>query len=106
MGHFVHSCRRDLDITYIVFNNENYALTTGQASPTTPVGAVTKTTPLGNLMAPLDAVELAKHAGCSYAVHAIDTKFGELKETIKAAISHKGFALIDVSQACPSYKRW
>lgn len=62
MGHFVHSCRRDLDITYIVFNNENYALTTGQASPTTPVGAVTKTTPLGNLMAPIDATELAKQA--------------------------------------------
>lgn len=45
MGHFIHACRRNLNITYIVFNNENYALTTGQASPTTPVGAITKTTP-------------------------------------------------------------
>lgn len=106
MGHFVHSCRRDLDITYIVFNNENYALTTGQASPTTPVGAVTKTTPLGNLMAPIDATELAKQAWCHHSVRAQDTKFAELKEIIKAAISHKGFSHVDVSQACPSYKRW
>jgi len=45
MGHFMHACRRDLDITYIVMDNENYALTTGQASPTTPIGAKTKTTP-------------------------------------------------------------
>ena len=106
MGHFIHSCRRDLDITYIVFNNENYALTTGQASPTTPIGAVTKTTPNGNTTLPFDPVELAKHAGCTFATHAIDTKFADLKETIKAAIQHKWFSLIDVGQACPSYKRW
>ena len=106
MGHFIHSCRRDLDITYIVFNNENYALTTGQASPTTPIGAVTKTTPNGNTTLPFDPVELAKHAGCTFATHAIDTKFADLKETIKQAIQHKGFSLIDVGQACPSYKRW
>ena len=106
MGHFIHSCRRDLDITYIVFNNENYALTTGQASPTTPIGAVTKTTPSGNTTLPFDPVELAKHAGCTFATHAIDTKFADLKETIKAAIQHKWFSLIDVGQACPSYKRW
>ena len=106
MWHFIHSCRRDMDITYIVFNNENYALTTWQASPTTPVGAKTKTTPLGNLIAPIDAVELAKQAGCRHAVHAQDTKFADLKEAIKAAIQHKGFSLVDVTQACPSYKRW
>ena len=62
MGHFIHACRRDIDMTYIVFNNENYALTTGQASPTTPLGAKTKTTPTGNTIAPFDPVELAKQA--------------------------------------------
>lgn len=106
MGHFIHACRRDLDITYIVFNNENYALTTGQASPTTPVGAKTKTTPLGNLIAPINPITLAEQAGCRHAVHATDTKFAELKEIIKAAIQHPGFSLVDVGQACPSYKRW
>jgi len=45
MGHFIHACRKNLDITYLVFDNENYALTTGQASPMTSLGAKTKTTP-------------------------------------------------------------
>ena len=50
-------------MTYIVFNNENYALTTGQASATTPIGAVTKTTPEGNMIAPINPVALATEAG-------------------------------------------
>ena len=60
MGHFIHACRRNLNITYIVFNNENYALTTGQASPTTPLGIITKTTPDGNYQTPIDPIALAK----------------------------------------------
>nr|MDD3720358.1 thiamine pyrophosphate-dependent enzyme [Candidatus Gracilibacteria bacterium] len=106
MGHFIHACRRDLDITYLVFNNENYALTTGQASPTTPIGAKTKTTPEGNLVAPLDPIELAKKAGARYAKKADSLNFVELKELIKEAITHKGFSLLDIRQACPSFKRW
>lgn len=88
MGHFIHACRRNLDITYIVFNNENYALTTGQASPTTPVGAKTKTTPEGNTILPFDPIELAKQAGCTFAVRADSSKFAELKQIIKDAIEH------------------
>jgi 2-oxoglutarate/2-oxoacid ferredoxin oxidoreductase subunit beta len=106
MGHFIHSCSRDLDITYIVFNNENYALTTGQSSPTTPIGAVTKTAPDGNTTPPLDPVALAEHAGCRFTRRAHSKKFAELKETIKEAILHKGFAHIDVEQDCPSFRRW
>lgn len=67
MGHFIHACRKNLNMTYIVFNNENYALTTGQASPTTPIGAKTKTTPNGNTTAPFDPIELAKSAGAGFA---------------------------------------
>ncbi len=66
MGHFIHACRRDLDMTYIVFNNENYALTTGQSSPTTPIGAVTKNTPDGNIVAPIDPNKLATEAGGTF----------------------------------------
>ncbi len=106
MGHLIHACRRNIDMTYIVFNNENYALTTGQASPTTPLGAVTKTTPEGNTIAPFDPIRIAKEAGCTFAEHADSRKFGELKEVIKRAIEHKGFSLIDVLQDCPSFKRW
>ena len=104
--HFIHSCKRDLDITYIVMYNENYALTTGQASPTTPIWAKTKTTPEGNTSAPFDPVKMAKEAGCTFAVRADSIKFVEMKDIIKEAIQHKGFSLVNVHQACPSYKRW
>jgi 2-oxoglutarate ferredoxin oxidoreductase subunit beta len=67
MGHFIHACRRDLDMVYLVFDNENYALTTGQASPTTPIGAKTKTTPEGNITSPFMPLKLAEDAGCSFA---------------------------------------
>ncbi len=106
MWHFIHACRRDLDITYLVFNNENYALTTGQASPTTPIWAKTKTTPEGNIVAPFDPIELAKQAWARYAKRADSLNFVELKELIKEAITHKWFSLLDIRQACPSFKRW
>lgn len=67
MGHFIHACRRNLDMVYLVFDNENYALTTGQASPTTPVGVVTKTTPDGNTTLPFSPLKLAEDAGCGFA---------------------------------------
>lgn len=106
MGHFIHACRRNLNITYIVFNNENYALTTGQASPTTPLGIITKTTPSGNHLSPIDPILLAQNSGCTFAKRAQSRKFNELKEIIKEAILHPGFALIDVDQDCPSFRRW
>jgi len=106
MGHFIHSCKRDLDITYIVMDNENYALTTGQASPTTPIWAKTKTTPTGNTSEPFDVINLAKSAWCKFAKYADSVKFVELKQTIKDAINHKWFSIINVHQACPSFKRW
>lgn len=106
MWHFIHSCKRNLNMTYLVFNNENYALTTGQASPTTPIWAKTKTTPEGNSITPFDPLKLAIDAWCSFAKKADSTKFVELKEIIKQAILHPGFAVIDITQACPSFKRW
>ena len=106
MGHFIHSCRRNLDMVYLVFNNENYALTTGQASPTTPIGAKTKTTPDGNTVEPFNPLEIATKAGCQFVRKADSIKFQELKDIIKEAIEFPGFALVDIHQACPSFKRW
>lgn len=106
MGHFIHACRRDLDMTYIVFDNENYALTTGQASPTTPLWAKTKTTPDWNTIQPFDPISLAKEAGCRFAKYADSVKFQDMIEIIKEAIQHKGFSLVNIYQACPSFKRW
>lgn len=106
MGHFIHSCKRDLDITYIVMDNENYALTTGQASPTTPIWAKTKTTPNWNESEPFDPIKIAKSAWCKFAKYADSVKFVELKDIIKEAIKHPWFAIVDIHQACPSFKRW
>lgn len=106
MGHFIHSCKRNIDMTYVVMDNENYALTTGQASPRTPIWAKTKTTPEWNTIEPFDPVALAKQAGCWFAKYADSIKFAELKDIIKEAIQHKWFSLINVHQACPSFKRW
>jgi len=106
MGHFIHACRRDLDMVYLVFDNENYALTTWQASPTTPIGAKTKTTPEGNTTKPIDALKLAEDAGCWFAKMWYSKDFKGLKDLIKEAIEHPGFALINVIQDCPSFKRW
>ena len=106
MGHFIHSCKRDIDVTYIVMDNENYALTTGQASPTTPLWAKTKTTPEGNSSEPFDPTKLALQSWCSFAKIADSTKFAEMKEVIKDAINHKWFSLVNIIQACPSFKRW
>lgn len=104
--HFIHACKRDLDLTYIVMDNENYALTTWQASPTTPIWAKTKTTPDWNTSAPFDPISIAKNAWCKFAKTADSIKFLEMKDIIKEAILHKGFSLVNVHQACPSYKRW
>jgi 2-oxoglutarate ferredoxin oxidoreductase subunit beta len=66
LSHFMHSCRRDVNLLYIVCNNENYGLTTGQASPTTPLGCKTKSTPEGNMFAPFHPIGLAEAAGCHF----------------------------------------
>lgn len=106
MWHFIHSCKRNLDITYLVFDNENYALTTGQASPTTPIWAKTKTTPAWNISEPFDPIWLAIKAWCKFAKIADSTKYDEMKNIIKEAITHKWFSLVNIKQICPSFKRW
>lgn len=106
LGHFLHSCRRNINLTYIVGNNQNYGLTTGQASPTTPVGMHTKSTPTGNTLQPFDPNALAKSAGCEYSLHVVDKDIVGLTQAIVAAIQHPWFAHIDVDQACPSWRKW
>ncbi len=106
LGHLLHAARRDVDITYIVADNENYALTTGQASPTTPLNIPTKSTPAGNTITPFNPLELVKSAGTNSVFDAIDKDIKWLTETIKTAIQHKWFSHIRVNQACPTWKNW
>lgn len=106
LWHLLHAARRDTNITYIVADNENYALTTGQASPTTPINIPTKSTPAGNQITPFNPIELVKAAGCRNVVDAVDKDIKSLTQAIVWAIQHQWFSHIHVNQACPTWRRW
>jgi 2-oxoglutarate ferredoxin oxidoreductase subunit beta len=102
-GHFVHAGRRNLDITYIVFDNEVYGLTKGQASPTLPQGDKPKSLAAANINQQINPFALALACGYTFIArtYAYDAK--HMKKTIMAAMEHKGMALVDVLQPCPTY---
>ncbi len=104
-NHFLHAFRRNVDITYIVHNNEIYGLTTGQVSPTSPYGAKTKTTPFGNLEYPINPLAVAIAAKASFVARVFVGDLAFTKEIIKEAIKHKGFAFVDVLQPCVSFNK-
>lgn len=101
-NHFLHSVRRNHNITYLVHNNQVYALTKGQASPTSDLGFVTKTTPLG-APTPLNPLAVAIAAEGSFVARGFAGDIDHLAELIKRGIQHQGFALIDVLQPCVSF---
>lgn len=101
-NHFVHACRRNHDITYLVHNNQVYGLTKGQASPTSDPGFVTKTTPYG-ADAPLNPIALAIISGATFVGRSFAGDIDHLSSLITKGISHKGFALIDILQPCVSF---
>lgn len=106
LWHFLSSCRRDINLTYIVADNENYALTTGQASPTTPLDIKTRSTPEWNHTRPFDPIKLAEATGCNFSIQAQDKDIAGLTKTIIDAIKHQWFSHINVNQACPSRRKW
>jgi len=105
VGHFVHSMRRNLNITYIVMDNQIYGLTTGQASPTTERLVKTKSTPNGNLESQLNPIALALAGGASFVGRGFSGEPAHLAELYKQAIQHKGFALVDVFSPCVTYNK-
>jgi 2-oxoglutarate ferredoxin oxidoreductase subunit beta len=105
IGHFIHAMRRNLDLTYIVMNNQIYGLTTGQASPTTMKEVRTKSTPLGNLEMPINPVALALVSGATYVSRGFSGENKHLADLIAGAIAHKGFALVDVFSPCVTYNK-
>ncbi|NPA22363.1 MAG: 2-oxoacid ferredoxin oxidoreductase [Candidatus Micrarchaeota archaeon] len=104
-NHFIHGARENFDIVYIVQDNHIYGLTTGQASPTTPKGMKTKTTPDGNMINEFRPVPMALVAGATFVATAFAGDIMHLKEVIKEAIAHKGFAFIDVYQPCVTWNK-
>ena len=105
LNHFIQGMRRNIDVTYIVMNNEIYGLTTGQVSPTSETGMKTKTTPFGNLEGMLNPMALALAAGCGFVARGFSGQPKHLMELYKAGIEHKGFALIDVFSPCVTFNK-
>jgi len=103
MGHFVHLGRRNLDITVIIHNNGVYALTKGQASPTLGRGVKTKSLPRPNINDAVNPLAVALAAGYTFVARGYAYDITHLKELIKKGIKHKGSAVIEVLQPCPTY---
>ena len=103
VGHFVHAGRRNIDMTYIIHDNQVYGLTKGQASPTMFLGEKTKSLPEPNINNSVNPIMLALSAGFTFIARSYSFDNRHLKDTIKRAIAHKGFALVDVLQPCPTY---
>jgi 2-oxoglutarate ferredoxin oxidoreductase subunit beta len=101
-NHFLHACRRNIDLTAIVYNNYNYGMTGGQVGPTTPLDALTSTTLYGNIEAPLDLCRVAEAAGATYVARGAVYYIKELIDLIEKGIRHKGFSLIEVLTPCPT----
>lgn len=101
--HFVHACNYDADLTYIVHDNQIFALTTGQPTATTEKGLKTKSTPKGKPSRALNPIALALVSGASFVARGFALDVDHLKNLIKQAILHKGFAFIDVLQPCISF---
>ncbi|MCX6815931.1 MAG: 2-oxoacid:ferredoxin oxidoreductase subunit beta [Candidatus Aenigmarchaeota archaeon] len=104
-NHFMHTMRRNLDITMIVQNNAIYGLTKGQTSPTSRKGFVSNSTPFGVLEEPVNPITWAIAAGATYVARGFAVDMNHLKELIVEGVRHKGFSLIDVLQPCTTYNK-
>ena len=102
-GHFVNAGRRNLDLTYLFYNNEVYGLTKGQAAPTLPQGAQTRGMAAPNPQRPLEPIGLALDAGYTWIGRGYAYGLGELTELITRAIRHPGLAFLEILQPCPHY---
>lgn len=99
-NHLIHALRRNVNINILLFNNEIYGLTKGQYSPTSPLGSVHKSTPMGSIDRPMNPVSLALGAEATFVARTIDTDRAHLTEVLTAAYEHRGTSLIEIYQNC------
>ncbi|MFD4541375.1 2-oxoacid:ferredoxin oxidoreductase subunit beta [Streptomyces bauhiniae] len=102
-NHLIHALRRNVNLKILLFNNRIYGLTKGQYSPTSELGKITKSTPMGSLDAPFNPVSLALGAEASFVARTIDSDRKHLTEVLRAAADHPGTALIEIYQNCNIY---
>lgn len=99
-NHLIHSMRRNVDIKVVMFNNRIYGLTKGQASPTSEIGKVTKSTPLGTVDYPISPLTITLAAEASFIARSVDTHTEHIQQTLNRAGFHRGSAFIEVLQNC------
>ncbi|WHM37222.1 2-oxoacid:ferredoxin oxidoreductase subunit beta [Streptomyces sp. BPTC-684] len=99
-NHLIHALRRNVNLKILLFNNRIYGLTKGQYSPTSEVGKITKSTPMGSLDAPFNPVSLALGAEASFVARTIDSDRKHLTEVLRQAADHPGTALVEIYQNC------
>lgn len=99
-NHFIHACRRNIDITAVILNNSIYGMTGGQVSPTTPIGAYATTAPYGVIDPPFDLCNLAAAAGATYVARATVAQPQLIEQYIKKGIQNKGFSVVEVMTHC------
>jgi len=103
LEHLIFAAKRNIDITMIIHNNRVYGLTTGQYTPTSPLGFRGRSTPQGTKEAPINPLELMLASGATYIARGASHGIELLKKLFKEAIMHKGFSLVDVLQVCVTY---
>jgi 2-oxoglutarate ferredoxin oxidoreductase subunit beta len=99
-GHLLHALRRNVDIKVLLFNNRIYGLTKGQFSPTSDPGLITRSTPFGVVLEPLNPLTTALAANCSFVARAVDTQADSLGAILHRAAAHKGAAFVEIYQNC------
>ncbi|MUT66432.1 2-oxoacid:ferredoxin oxidoreductase subunit beta [Paenibacillus sp. NEAU-GSW1] len=105
MGHTVHAIRRNLNITYIVMDNQIYGLTKGQTSPRSAEGFKTKSTPEGSIESTLSPLEIAMSAGATFVAQSFSSDLKQLTSLIEQGIKHEGFSLINVFSPCVTFNK-
>lgn len=103
-GHIPHAARRNVDLTYLIMDNSIYALTKGQASPTTPLDDITSTTAYGTIEEPLDAVSLALGYGVSFVARGYSGDVKHLASLIVEGVRHPGFAMVHIISPCVTWR--
>ncbi|MBL8861720.1 MAG: 2-oxoacid:ferredoxin oxidoreductase subunit beta [Planctomycetes bacterium] len=104
-NHTAHLLRRNLDLNVLLFNNEIYGLTKGQYSPTSPIGTVKKSTPMGSVDRPFEPVQFALGAQATFVARTIDNDQAHMAKVLEAAAAHKGTSLVEILQNCVIFNK-
>jgi 2-oxoglutarate ferredoxin oxidoreductase subunit beta len=105
MGHTIHAIRRNVNITYIVMDNQVYGLTKGQTSPRSQIGFKTKSTPNGSIESAISPMEMALTVGAGFVAQSVSSDLKQLTHVIEEGINHQGFSLINVYSPCVTYNK-